>query len=362
MTHATVALARGERRTLDTTRFTIRVEHDLPGLDLSVFGLDAGRRLRDDRYFTFFNQPSTPAGEVVAHFGAAETRFEVQLDRLPASVERLVVAATHDQQPLARAGRLRADLAGVHFDARPGLGAERAVMLLDVYRHAGGWKVGAVGQGFDGGLQALLESFGGSVGAPAAPEPPTEPRPKVTLGKAERVNLSKTARPITARLRWTSGTGAGSDLDLYAFYVDAEGRTGKVYYRQLGRPGAPPFITHSGDARTPGEETVILHRPDRLRYVLLAAYSAVENGIGAFKRFNPAVTVTDEAGSEVTLPLLHRNTFSYWVAITLFDFSGDAAVVQHVETYSRMNSEAAPRLFADGRWDMNRGEVEFKTR
>ncbi|MFJ2439146.1 MULTISPECIES: TerD family protein [unclassified Streptomyces] len=49
---------------------------------------------------------------------------------------------------------------------------ERAVMLGDFYLKDV-WRFAAVGQGFDGGLDALLKNFGGEVAeeAPAAPEP-----------------------------------------------------------------------------------------------------------------------------------------------------------------------------------------------
>ena len=37
-----------------------------------------------------------------------------------------------------------------------GLGAETALLAVELYRRQGGWKVRAVGQGYEGGLPALL--------------------------------------------------------------------------------------------------------------------------------------------------------------------------------------------------------------
>ena len=40
---------------------------------------------------------------------------------------------------------------------------ERAIVAGELYRKNGDWKFSAVGRGFNGGLRALVESFGGVV-------------------------------------------------------------------------------------------------------------------------------------------------------------------------------------------------------
>ena len=66
---------------------TVDVQH--PDADLSVFGLDADRQLKDDRYFVFFNQPSSPGGELMVSGNGTSRTFAVKLDALPAGIERL---------------------------------------------------------------------------------------------------------------------------------------------------------------------------------------------------------------------------------------------------------------------------------
>ncbi|WP_027482481.1 VWA domain-containing protein [Deinococcus pimensis] len=200
----TAALTRGERRPLSdlTHQTTVEVSLDsgLDGADVSVFGLDAERRLRDDRYFQFFNQPESPSSEVTTTSTPNCTRadFRVDLARLPQEVARLVFVVTHDTGPFgaARAGTwvLRAggqELARYTFDGRD-FQAEQAVMIAELYRHGGGWRLQAVGQGFNGGLQALLEYFGGEASqeAPASPAP-TPAVPPVSLKKQAQVRLDK---------------------------------------------------------------------------------------------------------------------------------------------------------------------------
>src|SRR5450830_1295298 len=137
-------------------------------LDFACFGLDAAGKLSDERYMTFFNQPRTPCGGVETSAPSGDAAgFSYQLERLPASIERLVVTATMAQLGsgylrLLDGGRelARYAYAGVDF------AQEKAVMLGEFYRKDGGWRFMAVGQGFNGGLDALVAHFGGEVAQP----------------------------------------------------------------------------------------------------------------------------------------------------------------------------------------------------
>ncbi|KOG57606.1 stress protein [Streptomyces griseoflavus] len=156
-----------------------------PGLtfDISCFGLDADERLSDDRYFVFFNQPASPEG-AIQQLGpqAGDTEsFRVTLDRIPQHIQKLSFTATLDgagQMSQVGPGYLRI-VAGGEEVARYAFNGgefttERAVMLGDFYLK-GEWRFAAVGQGFDGGLEALLKNFGGEV---AEEEPAPEPAPQ----------------------------------------------------------------------------------------------------------------------------------------------------------------------------------------
>ncbi|MGY5125620.1 TerD family protein [Streptomyces nigrescens] len=275
----------------------------------------------------------------------------------------------------------------------------------------------AVGQGWDTGLAGLASDFGIVVDDPEpatvqmSPEmtaaqardtPPayaqhtrqvaeplhrvTPPRALVPLGK---VALTKAGQAtidmrkedpslvVTATLEWNGGSEArrraGADLDLYAFHVPRGLVTphGKrpsksdqvIYYRQLGSPTAPPYIALDGDSRVPGRETLTIRRPDLQGYVLLCAYSAVENGTGSFKSYEARAVITDGRGSTVKLPLFNNRNLSYWVAIALIDFTvPGGAQIRHVEKYSGNHVEARPTLYSNGNFRMSTGKVEFKTR
>ncbi|WP_189131223.1 TerD family protein [Wenjunlia tyrosinilytica] len=144
-----------------------------PGLafDISCFGLDASERLSDDRYFIFFNQPKSPE-EAIQQLGeqAGDTQsFRVTLDRIPQQIQKLSFTATIDgngQMSQVGPGYVRIVAGGEEVARYPFAGAEftteRAVMLADIYLKDV-WRFAAVGQGFDGGLDALLKNFGGEV-------------------------------------------------------------------------------------------------------------------------------------------------------------------------------------------------------
>lgn len=175
------------------TDLYLGVRLNAPGLafDISCFGLDAEERLSDDRYFVFFNQPASPEGSVRllgAQSGDTEA-FRVVLPDVPEAVHRLSLTATVDgdgQMSQVVSGHVRIVADGVEVGRYSFTGAEfsteRAVMLADLYRRGGEWRFTPVGQGFDGGLRALLENFGGEAmeddAEPSAAEPqPTAPAP-----------------------------------------------------------------------------------------------------------------------------------------------------------------------------------------
>ena len=154
-----------------------------PGLsfDISCFGLDADEQLSDDRFFVFFNQPKTPEESIQllgAQAGDTES-FRVTLDRIPPQIQKLSFTATIDgagQMSQVAPGYLRIVAGGeevARYSFNGGeFSTERAVMLGDFYLKDV-WRFAAVGQGFDGGLDALLKNFGGEVAEeePAAPAP-----------------------------------------------------------------------------------------------------------------------------------------------------------------------------------------------
>ncbi|MEU0448106.1 TerD family protein [Streptomyces tendae] len=184
------------------TDLYVGVQISGPGLsfDISCFGLDADERLSDDRYFVFFNQPKTPEESIQllgAQAGDTES-FRVTLDRIPQQIQKLSFTATIDgagQMSQVGPGYIRIVAGGEEVARYPFSGSEfsteRAVMLGDFYLKDV-WRFAAVGQGFDGGLDALLRNFGGEVAEDEAPAPqqPEQPQAGAAPGFAPPAQAS----------------------------------------------------------------------------------------------------------------------------------------------------------------------------
>lgn len=171
-----VALAPGANRTLpaDTARLDLVVgwRDGEADVDASALLVTPDRRVRSDADLVFFNQPASPEGSV-SHLGrtggdAPQERIAVDLDAVPSSVDAVVVAVSRADGTFGALEGLRLlvqDGAGVALAACTVGSAttETALVLGEVYRHAGGWKVRSVGQGWDNGLAGLARDYGVSV-------------------------------------------------------------------------------------------------------------------------------------------------------------------------------------------------------
>ncbi|MBL1265465.1 VWA domain-containing protein [Methylomicrobium sp. RS1] len=198
---------------------TVQVGLNISGLEAAVdfacFGLDTQQKLSDDRYMVFYNQPKTPCGGVELAVPAGDrTGFLCRLDSLPASIDRLVFTAAIDGNGTMRqirSGHLRFlqnGQEGARFAfTGPDFQDEKALMLGELYRKDGAWRFCATGQGFNGGLAALVRHFGGEVAEDVPAAPPVPPaqtlslEKKMAAGSPKLVELAKKATVSLAKYR-----------------------------------------------------------------------------------------------------------------------------------------------------------------
>ncbi|MFB6892628.1 TerD family protein [Kitasatospora sp. NPDC056327] len=147
-----------------------------PDVDASALLLGTGGKVRSDADFVFYNQPRHPSG-LVRHLPKQQTAdgseitdtVEAELAKLPADVDRVVLAGSSEGGPFRSVSGLRLLL----FDAAAGEGAPAlaefamadgdevtALVAGELYRRAGAWKFRAVGQGYASGLIGLATDFG----------------------------------------------------------------------------------------------------------------------------------------------------------------------------------------------------------
>lgn len=164
-------LITGANKALSLTEFEIK--HSVPSqADLTVFCLDQSGKVTGDAGIVFFNQPNAPDGSVRLQ----DRLIQLNLAALPDNIQKLAVTITVDEGTVSRLGDfiLQSSEFTCHVDTNDR--CEAALILLEVYRHKGQWKVRFVNQGFNGGLHPLAVHYGVDVAAPS-PTAPTSNRP-----------------------------------------------------------------------------------------------------------------------------------------------------------------------------------------
>lgn len=168
-------------------------------MDYSCFGLNEQNKLQHDDYMTFFNQPQSPKNEVQYQKTTNGESFIFNLNHIQAnSPQRYVICATIDN-PNAVMSQIQqgqiefvsqGQVVAVYELKAQQFAAEKAVMFAEIYQKGGVWRIGTIGQGFNGGLKALVEHFGGDVAedtppvaAPTAQLSTIDLRKKVVLDK-----------------------------------------------------------------------------------------------------------------------------------------------------------------------------------
>ena len=144
---------------------------------------DASNRALSEQHFVFFNQLTSPdlsVHELERAVGEDQDQIEIDLNAVPAAVERIVVVLYVNDGPAQRRtlGQLKScyvrvlNLAGNaelvrSEDLAPGLSQETALALGEVYRHSTGsgaeWKFKVLGQGYSRGVAGILADYGLSV-------------------------------------------------------------------------------------------------------------------------------------------------------------------------------------------------------
>lgn len=149
----------------------IRVDSPLT-IDVASFGLNAQYRLSDERYMTFYNQPATPCGAVqINNINANGADFQIQLASIHTSIQHLAISLAVDglgtmsqlkQSAVSLLNAQNVAVADFQFSGTQ-FNQERALMLIELYKKEGVWRLAAVAQGFNEGLDAMIRHFGGEV-------------------------------------------------------------------------------------------------------------------------------------------------------------------------------------------------------
>ncbi|MEG4532467.1 TerD family protein [Microcoleus sp. B3-A4] len=149
-------------------------------LDSSLFLLGANEKLISDNHFIFYNNLTSPdPDKSVQHLGdnltgAGEGDDEVikiNLKKVPNDVQKILVTVTiHEaqqrhqnfgqvQNAFVRLVNAQTQQEAVRYDLVEDYSIETALIMAELYRKDGEWRLNAVGSGYQGGLQALLDRY-----------------------------------------------------------------------------------------------------------------------------------------------------------------------------------------------------------
>jgi tellurite resistance protein TerA len=372
-----------------------RVGQESP--DISCFGIDAGGKLSDDRYFIFYNQKSSPEGAIVAmgRNGEYGEVFSLDLGKLPPSVVRLVFTATLDSaSTFAQLSDGRLDImppegtaASYAFSGKD-FSQEKAVIIGEIYLKTV-WRMSAVGQGFNGGLSALLSHFGGKeltkapappASPPASPSPVDEPKVKLSKvrldkqGESHKVSLSKAAgqQIFHINLQWDQPSGQkqggllgrlmgrggdGADLDLGCMWRDKHGNQGVIQPlgNSFGSKSGPPYIFLDKDDRSGAAadgENMHIFRPEEMDTVVV--FAMIYEGTANFSNVNARLTISDGKGGEILVPLNTPDSRRTFCAVALITNDGQSIQFRKEERYFSGHKECDQQYGFGFRWTAGR--------
>ncbi|KMS73900.1 stress protein [Streptomyces viridochromogenes] len=286
---------------------TVRV----PGpFDVSALITDDSGKVRGDADFVFYNQPSAPGARLHGD------TLTVDPPRLRSGATRItvVVSPADPGTPLGRlpAPALQVTDSGGRPIARfapPRPRQETVLLLAEVYRRGGGWKLRALGQGYADGLAGLARDFGVDViedatptpvqrtptpSAPATPSVPGAPpmptaRPTMHtlsgvttphaplpdrdgfLGLVNSARADAGSPPVTLDARLASAAQAHAAAMAAAGQLGVEGRDGVSVYQRVTAAGFT-YVTVGehlvSGPRTPAEFVAYCLRTDQPRRTL----------------------------------------------------------------------------------------------
>lgn len=149
-------------------------------IDASVFLLDSNEKLISEKHFIFYNNQISPDPEQSIQqrgdnrTGAGEGDDEiidVNLKTVPPEVDKIAIAVTiHEadkrQQNFGQVNNAFVRIVNceneeeiIRYDLTEDFSVETALIMAELYRKDGEWRMNAVGAGYEGGLQALVERY-----------------------------------------------------------------------------------------------------------------------------------------------------------------------------------------------------------
>ncbi|WP_373867172.1 TerD family protein [Trichormus variabilis] len=149
-------------------------------LDASVFLLGSNEKLISDNHFIFYNNRISPdpaksvehTGDNLTGVGEGDDEvIKINLQKVPADIQKIVITVTiHEaaersqnfgqvHNAFVRIVNAQNKQEVIRYDLVEDYSIETALIMAELYRKDGEWRLNAVGSGYQGGLKALLDRF-----------------------------------------------------------------------------------------------------------------------------------------------------------------------------------------------------------
>jgi tellurium resistance protein TerD len=149
-------------------------------IDASLFLLNSNEKLVSEQHFIFYNNLASPDPEQSVQqrgdnrTGAGEGDDEiidVNLKTIPKEIEKIAIAVTiHEAEKrhqnfgqvsnaFVRIVNCQNEEEIIRYDLTEDFSVETALIMAELYRKDGEWRMNAVGAGYEGGLQALVDRY-----------------------------------------------------------------------------------------------------------------------------------------------------------------------------------------------------------
>ena len=149
-------------------------------IDASIFLLDSNEKLISDKHFIFYNNQNSPDAEQSIQLkgdnltGAGEGDDEIidiNLTTVPPEVAKAALVVTiHEadkriqnfgqvSNAFVRVVNCQNEEEIIRYDLTEDFSVETAIIMAELYRKDGEWRMNAVGAGYEGGLQALVDRY-----------------------------------------------------------------------------------------------------------------------------------------------------------------------------------------------------------
>lgn len=336
-------------------QFEVRVTLIAPfEIDVTAFGLTSSDKLFSDDYMIYFNQPVAPNSAVIMSKSGHTTLFKFDLNRhnQPAVKNFVICAAvdspTHTMKEIT-SGNVEIIANGTVVASFPishiNFLFEKAVMLGQVYLK-NEWRFGAIAQGFNGGLPALVEYFGGEVADDLKPVEPPIPPSTINLSKVKldkhnpSINLTKSASGfgrIAVNLNWNQhppslkksffSRSTAVDLDLCALIkFKHDGIAGiQALGNRFGDYDRFPYVFLDGDDRagslSQGENLYINgDKWDQIERIVV--FAAIYDGVASWSDTDAVINMVIPNQPEIEVRLADSSNHRLCAIIELTNQGG----------------------------------------